>query len=132
MNGLGITSIRASKSVTDLQHRNLKECLRESEKSLPPKLRDRSDRWVLERTVAENVFRLVKHLDYVHKDFLLERTLVKQLRVSPTELVTVSRSLLSTILILTGNRHRQGWYSNDLPWLVSFNARVHRLMSYAL
>ena len=132
MNGLGNTSIRASKSVTDLHYRALKERLRESEKSLPPKLRDRSDQWVLERTVAENMFRLAKHLDYVHNEFLLERTLVKRLRVSPAELVAVSRSLLSTILVLTGNRHRQGWYSNDLPWLVSFNARVHRLMSHAL
>ncbi|CAD6589419.1 MAG: hypothetical protein ASARMPRED_004039 [Alectoria sarmentosa] len=106
----------------DERARSLKERLRQSEKSLPLKLRDRPDRWVLERTVAENFFLLSKHLDFVYNDFLIERTLVKQLRVSPTELVTVSTSLLSSMLILTGNRHRQGWYANDLPWLIALYA----------
>ena len=105
--------------MTNLHHRNLKQRLQEAEKSLPPKLRDRPDRWVLERTVPENFFQLSKHLDFVYNEFLLERTLVKRLRASPAALVGASRSLLSTMLILTGNRHRQGWYSNDLPWLVS-------------
>ena len=124
MNGPGITATKASESAANLHCRSLKERLRQSEKSLPLKLRDRPDRWVLERTVAENFFLLSKHLDFVYNDFLIERTLVKQLRVSPTELVTVSTSLLSSMLILTGNRHRQGWYANDLPWLVGSNAII--------
>ena len=118
----GITTARVSKSVTNLRYRNLKERLQRSEESLPYKLRDRPDRWVPERTVAENYFLLSKHLDSVYNYFLLERTLVKRLRVSSADLVTVSRSLLSTMLVMTGTRHRQGWYSNDLPWLVSLNA----------
>lgn len=107
--------------MANLHCRSLKERLRKSEESLPFKLRDRPDRWVMERTVAENFFQLTKHIDFVYNCFLIERTLVKRLRVSPAELFTVSRSLLSRMLILTGNRHRQGWYSNDLPWLVGSN-----------
>ena len=104
------------------QHcRKIKERLRQSEESLPVKLRDRSDRWVLERKVAENYAQLSKHLDYVYNEFLIERTLVKRCRVSPAELVAVSRSLLSSLLTLTGNRHHLGSYTNDLPWLVSIN-----------
>ena len=133
MNEPGTNTAKASASLTDLHYRTLKERLRESERSLPSKLRDRSDRWVLERTVAENVYQLSKHLDFVYNEFLLERTLVKRLRVSPAELVTVSRSLLSSMLILTGNRHRQGWYSNDLPWLVRLNATTSlSLESYSI
>lgn len=124
MSGPGITIVRVAQSVTDMYHRTLKERLRESEESLPSKLRDRPDQWVLERTVAENFFQLTKHVDFVYNDFLLERTLVKRLRVPPAELVIVSRSLLSSMLILTGNRHRQGWYSNDLPWLASPNSMI--------
>ena len=124
MNGPGNTATKASGSAANLHYRSLKERLRQSEESLPLKLRDQPDRWVLERTVAENFFLLSKHLDFMYNEFLIERTLVKQLRVSPTKLVTVSRSLLSSILILTGNRHRQGWYSNDLPWLVGSNAII--------
>lgn len=116
--------IRWSESVTNSHSSNLKQRLEESEKSLPAKLRDRPDRWVLERTVSENVFQLSKHLDFVYNEFILERTLVKRLRASAADLTTVSRSLLSTMLILTGNRHRQGWYSNDLPWLVSSHAII--------
>ena len=104
---------------TNHHHRKVKERLRESEESLPVKLRDRSDRWVLERKAAENYTQLSKHLDFVYNEFLIERTLVKRCRVSPVELVAVSRSLLSSLLTLTGNRHRLGSYTNDLPWLVS-------------
>ena len=78
----------------------------------------------MERTVAENFFQLSKRLDFVYNEFLLERTLVKRLRVSPAELVTVSRSLLSGMLTLTGHRHRQGYYSNDLPWLVGSGVSI--------
>lgn len=112
------------KSVTHMHNRTVKERLRESEKALPSKLRDWPARWVLERTVAENYFQLSKHLEFVYSEFLLDRTLVKRLRVSSAELVVVSRSLLSSMLIMTGNRHRQGWYSSDLPWLVYANARI--------
>lgn len=124
MNGPGITIIGASESVTDLQYRILKQRLRESEESLPFKLRDRPDRWVLGRTVPENFYLLTNHIDFVYNGFLIERTPVKRLRVSSAELVTVSRSLLSSMLILTGNRHRQGWWSNGLPWLVGSNALI--------
>lgn len=110
--------------MTNSHYSNLKKRLRESERSLPTKLRDRPDRWILERTVSENFFQLSKHLDFVYNDFILERTLVKRLRASTGDLISVSRSLLSTMLTLTGNRHRQGWYSNDLPWLVSFHAII--------
>lgn len=113
---------RWSESVTNSHCSNLKQRLRESETSLPAKLRDRPDCWVLERTVSENYFQLSQRLDFVYNEFLLERTLVKRLRASPTDLISVSRSLLSTMLVLTGNRHRQGWYSGDLPWLVSLSA----------
>ena len=104
---------------TNQHRRKIKERLRQSEESLPVKLRDRSDRWVLERKVAENYAQLSKHLDFVYNEFLIERTLVKRCRVSPAELVAVSRSLLSSLLTLTGNRHHLGSYNNDLPWLVS-------------
>lgn len=105
--------------VIDSLYSALKQRLHESGKSLPAKLRDRPDCWVLERTVSENFFQLSQHLDFVYNDFLLERTLVKRLRASSTELIRVSRFLLSKMLVLTGNRHRQGWYAGDLPWLVS-------------
>ena len=111
---------------TEHHHRKVKERLRESEESLPVKLRDRSDRWVLERKAAENYTQLSKHLDFVYNEFLIERTLVKRCRVSPAELVAVSRSLLSSLLTLTGNRHRLGSYTNDLPWLVSINMSPRR------
>ena len=120
---------------TNLYHRRIKERLRESEESLPFKLRDRSDLWVLERKAAENLIHLSKHLDLVYNEFLVERTLVKRLRVPPVELVAVSRSLLSTLLTLTGNRHQLGSYTNDLPWLVSINCKlgvVRTLMPYRL
>lgn len=118
MDGPSITAVVYMNKVTKSRYRALKDRIRESENGLPFKLRDRPDRWILERTVAENFFQLSKHLDYVYNEFLLERTLVKRLRVPLAELIVVSRSLLSSMLILTGNRHRQGWYSNDLPWLV--------------
>ncbi len=105
-----------------MSNRTLKERLRQSEESLPFKFRDRPDRWVSERTVAENYILLSQRLDFVYNDFLLERTLVKRLRVPSAELVTVSRSLLSIVLILTGNRHRQGWYASELPWVVGPDA----------
>ncbi len=105
-----------------MRNRTLKERLRQSEESLPFKFRDQPDRWVSERTIAENYFQLSQRLDFVYNEFLLERTLVKRLRVPSAELVTVSRSLLSIVLMLTGNRHRQGWYASDLPWLVGSDA----------
>lgn len=115
-------SLGASTDNLDERARILKQRLRESEESLPFKLRDRPDRWVLGRTVPENIYLLTNHIDFVYNGFLIERTPVKRLRVSSAELVTASRSLLSSMLILTGNRHRQGWWSNGLPWLIALYA----------
>lgn len=56
------------------------------------------------------------HIDHIYNDFLLQRTLVKRLRIEPDELIKVSRSLLSSILVLVGNRDRMGSYACDLPW----------------
>ena len=110
--------------MANLHCRSLKERLCESEECLPFKLRDRANRWVMERTVAENFCHLTRHIDVVYNYFLIEKTLVKRLRALPTELVKVSRSLLSSMLILTRHRHRQGRWSNDLPWLVGSNAII--------
>ena len=44
-------------------------------------------------------------VDSVYNDFPLERTLIKQIRASPAELITVSGILLSCMFTLTGNRH---------------------------
>ena len=54
----------------------------------------------------------------MYNQFLLQRTLVKRLRVDPSALVRVARILLSAILLLCGKRHRIGAYASDLPWLV--------------
>ena len=82
-------------------------------------LKDRSDRWVLERSTAENFFLLSQHMDPIYNEFLLHRALVKRLRVDPAELIRASRSVLSPLLVFCGNRHRQGFYANDLPWLIA-------------
>jgi len=94
--------------MSNLRYRDLRERLKKSEESLPLKFRVQSRFWALDRTVPENFFLINRQLDYLYDDFLLERTLVKRLQNSPTGLVNVSRSLLSTLLVLTGNRHRQG------------------------
>ena len=74
--------------------------------------------WVQNRTVAENCFQLGRHLDHIYNSFLLERTLVKRLKVSPAELMNISRSLLTNMLVLIGHRHQQGQWASDLPWQV--------------
>lgn len=99
-------------------HRKLSERLKESEDNLPLKYRHQPKLWVLDRTVPENFFHINRHLDYTYNNFLLERTLVKRLRTPTIDLINVSRSLLSTLLVMTGNRHRLGTYGSDLPWLV--------------
>lgn len=68
--------------------------------------------------MTDNLIHLSIHLDHVYNEFLLQRTLLKRWRVAPTELVKVSRALLSTLLVLIGNRHRLGALATDLPWLV--------------
>ena len=92
---------------------------KEAYDALPPMLRDRADQWVLERSAADNYFLLSKHIDPLYNEFLLHRTLVKRLRIEPVELVRVSRSLVSRLLVMCGNRHRQGFFANDLPWLIA-------------
>lgn len=87
--------------------------------ALPSNLRDRSDRWVLERSTAENFFLLNQNLDPIYNEFLLHRALVKRLHLNPTELIRAARSVLSPLLVLCGKRHRQGFYANDLPWLIA-------------
>lgn len=58
-------------------------------------------------------------MDFIYNEFLLHRALVKRLRVDPAELIRASRAVLSPLLVLCGNRHRQGFYANDLPWLIA-------------
>ena len=106
-----------------MHEREVKARLEIAYENLPFKLKDRSDTWVLDRSIVENFCHLSKHLDRVYNEFLLQRTLVKRLRIAPTELVDVSRSLLSPMLVLLGNRHRQGAFATDLPWLVSILRR---------
>lgn len=88
-------------------------------RAFPSYLRDRPDRWISERLTAENYFQISIHLDPIYNEFLLHRALVKRLHVGPTELIRVSRSVLSPLLTLCGQRHQQGVYANDLPWLIA-------------
>ena len=92
---------------------------RETYGALPPLLQDRPDQWILDRSVGQNFFLISKSIDPLYNEFLLHRTLVKRLRAEPAELVSVSRYLLSCLLVLCGNRHRSGFYANDLPWLIA-------------
>ncbi len=96
----------------------MKDRLDQAFDSLPSKLKDHSDCWLLDRTTSENYFQLSKHLDRDYNHFLLQRTLVQRLKTSPAELIRVSNSLLSAVLVLASNRHRMSAYSADLPWLV--------------
>ena len=89
---------------------------------LPAKLTENHDKWSLNRTGAQNFFVLANYLDFVYNDFLIHRALVKRLKVSPKELLTVSNTMLSTLLVLTGNRHRLGSYAQDLPSQVSLES----------
>ena len=92
---------------------------REAYSALPPILQDRPDQWVSERSAAKNFFLLSKHIDPLYNEFLLHRTLVKRLHSEPVELVNIACSLLSPLLVMCGNRHREGHYANDLPWLIA-------------
>ena len=88
---------------------------------LPFKLRDRSNIWALDRSTAENFFHLTTHLERIYHHFLIQRTLVKRLRLAPTDLMSVARSLLSSMLVLLGNRHELRALAKDMPWLVSIH-----------
>ncbi len=92
----------------DSGYRELKERLGHSEDTLPRRFKIQSRTWALDRTDNENFFLLNRKLDYIYNDFLLERTLVKRVRTPPGDLISASRSLLSTLLAMIGNRHRQG------------------------
>ena len=87
--------------------------------TLPAKLTDHNDQWFLNRSGAQNFLALSNYLDFEYNDFLIQRALVKRAKISPKELLKVSNTMLATLLILTGNRHRLGSYASDLPWLVS-------------
>ena len=85
---------------------------------LPMKLRNNPGCWLLHRSGVQNCFALTTHLDFLYNDFLLQRTLVKRLRCSPVELVKVSNALLSSLLVVTNNRHRMTEMNKDLSWQV--------------
>ena len=101
------------------EYRDLKQRMQSFKRNLPARLKDRSDSWVATRNLYGNYVQIITHLDRTYNEFLLERTLVKRLRLPSTELVNISRSLLSTMLVMIGNRHRQGQFASDLPWLVN-------------
>ncbi len=137
-------SVRTRMLTTMLKqgYRVLKERLQQSEESLPRRFRDQSAVWAQDRTVYENFSFIHRTLDYLYNDFLLERTLVKRLRIPPTELINVSRSLLSTLLVMAGNRHRSGsvrpsafniskWCSTLESWDL-FGATIHSRLPFAL
>ena len=109
--------------------------------TLPLKLNDRSDEWLLSRTAADNWCHLIKHQEYVYHKFLIQRTLVKRLRVASTQLMKLSKTLLSSVLLLVGYRHLHSSLAKDLPWIVSTEkvnrnsfTKSHRLhcMAYRL
>ena len=86
----------------------------------------------MNRTAYHNFTLISTHLEYTYNEFLLERALVQRLKEPPAELLNVSRSLLSTMLVLTGNRHRQGLHASDLPWVVSMFSSTKRNCSMRL
>ena len=82
-------------------------------------MRDKNDQWTDERSSAGNFIVLQTRLEFLYTDFLVQKTLVRRARLPPQDLIEVSRTLLSTLLVVTNNRHRLGSYvALHLPWLV--------------
>ena len=85
-------------------------------------MRDRNDQWAVDRTGAENFFVLHTRMEFIYTEFLVQKTLVHRTRVPSTDLIDVSRRLLSTLLVVSDNRQRLGSYGAlDLSWLVSYS-----------
>ncbi|KAG8525623.1 uncharacterized protein KY384_009267 [Bacidia gigantensis] len=101
-----------AQAISDRQQKALRE-------ELPPKLQKKPSSWIQRKGAAYNFFLLMKFIVFECNDFILQRALVKRTQAVSSNLLQAAHTLLTTLCIVFGNRHRLGAYNVDLPTLIA-------------
>lgn len=87
---------------------------------LPPTLCwDREHLEGLDQDRDKGYVTLGTHLNFLHCDFILQRTLVKRNGRGSEALLNIAHEMLSVLLIAISNRSRDGRDNNTMAWTVS-------------
>ncbi|CRG91999.1 Isoleucine--tRNA ligase [Talaromyces islandicus] len=93
---------------------------KEIQGQLPATLRwDRGDLDALEQDREKGYITLGTHLNFLHSEFILQRTLVKRKGTGSETLLNIAHEMLSVLLIAISHRSRDGRDNNTMAWTMS-------------